>query len=86
MGTGAIHIYLDGLPDSFYSVVEIVAILKIKEGNEYVIAFCSLVFMTRHVKHSATLYKTSNNHPVSCLTYTVAFTQHRVGTCMDPSV
>ena len=32
-GTRAIHIYPDGHPDSFYSVVEIVGILKIKEGN-----------------------------------------------------
>ena len=50
------------------------------------ISLCSLVFMTRHVKHSATLFKTSNNHPVSYSTYTVTFTQHRVGTCMDHSV
>ena len=52
VGTGAIHTYPDGHLDSFYCVVEIVKILKIKEGNEYVIALCSLVFMTRHLNHS----------------------------------
>ena len=40
-GTGAIHIYPDGHPDYFYSVVDIAVILKIKEGNEYVILFFS---------------------------------------------
>ena len=46
VGSGAIHIYPDGHPDSFYSVVEIVAILKIKEGNEYVIVVFSIYDQT----------------------------------------
>ena len=45
-GTSAIHIYPDGHPDSFYSVVEIVGILKIKEGNEYIIVFFSIYDQT----------------------------------------
>ena len=46
-GTGTIQIYPDGHLSLFYSVVEIVGILNIEEGSEY-----SLVFLTRHVKHS----------------------------------